>query len=428
MIRPEIKILPHQISGIGFMLKHNYCINADQQGLGKTIESIAVQQAEDSNCLIIVPATAKFGWKDEYHKFTDEKDADVVVGYKKAKINIVNYENIYKCTELFMNADTVIIDEAHYLIHLDSQRTNYAHRMVKKYKPNRLILLTGTPVKNRVTDFYSLLLLMSYSPIKNNGRLITDKFKTQLQFNTFFSITDRFKIRVKGRGGKYFQKEIVKHSGIKNEDILKVYMRFKLIRRLASKVLDLPPMIFKDVVVSYKRDPILEDEFQKYVKGEAYDTKVKSNSAASVAPFTADYVRDIIKSGEGPVIVFSDHLNPLDIIESKLRKNRFKMAKITGKVKAEDRHKYIKQFQAGELDLILCSVGAASTNITLTRSRNMVLNDPTWDLAAMSQLLKRFHRIGQTRKCVVHKMHGSKVARKISDSLAEKQANIDKIL
>jgi len=424
MIRNEIEIMDHQPKAIQFMLAHNYAICADEQGLGKTLEAIAVQQASDLTCLVICPATLKLNWKDEYEKFTDE--TSVTVGLKPSKINIVNYENIYKCTELFMKADMIIIDEAHYLIHLDAQRTTYAHRMIRKYLPERLLLLTGTPIRNRVTDFYSLLVLCSYSPIKNNGRLITDKFKTQEAFNKHFANEYQMKVKVTSKTGTFY-KTVKKYSGIRNEEELKLFMKHKLIRRLASKVLTLPPLIFKPVQVSYKHDEKLDKAYQAHVKGESFDITAKASSAKNVASFTADYVRDIIKSGEGPVIVFSDHIAPLDVIEKKLNK-KFKVAVITGRTKVEVRHAYVKAFQANELDAILCSVGAASTGITLTASRNMVLNDEPWDASHMSQLLKRFHRIGQTRSCVVHKMFGSSVAKKISMNLAEKQSDINKVI
>ena len=409
------------------MLAHNYVMNCDEQGLGKTLQAIAVQQATEANCLVICPATLKYGWKDEFLKFTTLQADQITVGLKLNLINIVNYEHIYKCTELIMKADLVIIDEAHYLIHLESQRSTYIHRMIRKYKPERLIMLTGTPIKNRVTDFYSLLLLASYTPVRNNGRLITEKFKTQESYNDFFCNSYTMNVTVRPKSGSSFKKKIKKYSGIRNVETLKAYMRFKLIRRLAKNVLDLPPLIQKNVVVSYKDDSQLFNAFKQFEEGEEYNVSVKKQAAVSVANFTADYVRDIISSGEGPVIIFSDHVEPLEIIEKKLKK--YKSAKITGKVKIEDRQKAINNFQSGKLDLILCTAGAANTGITLTASRNMVLNDIPWDYSMLSQLIKRFHRIGQEASSVVlHKMIGTKVGQKIMDSLMQKAENIKQVL
>lgn len=422
-LRPNVKLLPFQVEGVNFALKHNYSINAMEQGLGKTLQAIAVQQATDLDCVVICPSTLKLGWKEEYEKFTDIDLSTVKVGIKKSKVNIVHYEDIYKCSELIRKAGIVIIDEAHYLIHLDSQRTTYVHRMIKKYTPERLIMLTGTPIKNRVSDFFSLLMLTSYSPIKNNGTLITDKFKTQEAYNNFFCNSYKMKVTVRPKNKKPFKTEVTRYSGIRNQDILQDYMKFKLIRRLAKNVLDLPEMIFKDVVVSYKKNTELEVAFNQFLKGESYNSSVKKQAALSVAPFTAKYVKDIIKSGEGPVVVFSDHPETLDIIEKDLRKAKIASGKITGATsKTRDRDRIA--FQNGKLDVLLCTSGAGAEGLNLTISRNMVLNDIPWDHSKFYQLLKRIHRIGQLSKCVVHRMVGTVVYKKIIKSLCEKAEEI----
>lgn len=227
------------------------------------------------------------------------------------------------------------------------------------------------------------------------------------------------KVKVKPKKGKPFTTKVTKYSGIRNEKTLKEYMKFKLIRRLAKNVLDLPPMTFKDVVVSYKRNPELDREFSKYLKNEAYNSSVKKQAALAIAPFTAIYVTDIIKSGEGPVIVFTDHPDTLEIIEKALRKKKITTGKITGSTnKTRDRDRLA--FQKGNLDVLLCSAGAASEGLNLTISRNMVLNDLPWDHSMFYQLLKRFDRIGQTRKTVVHRMIGTIVYKRIIKSLSEK--------
>ncbi len=424
-LKPEIKVLPHQVQGIGFLLRHNYALCGDEQGVGKTLQAIAVQQATKLDCLVICPATLKYNWLEEYEKFTDEKN--IRVGTKKAKINIVNYENLFRCTELFMKADMIIIDEAHYLIHMDSARTKYAHKMIEKYKPERLIELTGTPVKNRVTDFYSLLRILSYTSLKNNGRSIMDRFPTQGKFNNYFAHKETFMVEVKKKRGGSFKKKITKFVGLKNERELKAYMRFKYVRRLASKVLSLPPVVYKNVVASYKESPELEREWRKHQAGKTFNVSVKAEAACLNAPFTADYVKDVFKDGERPIVIFSDHLEPLNVIAHKLKK--FKVGVITGEeTDMRKRQDTVNNFQEGLLDFLLCTYGAGATGLNMTRARNMVLNDLSWDAAAMSQAVKRIDRIGQTRKCIIHRIIGNRAGKRISKDLEMKMRDINKIV
>lgn len=424
-----VKLRPHQVEGVSYMLKHNYVYNAYEQGLGKTLQAIMVQQSEDFNCLIICPATAKYSWAIEYEKFTDEKSVNI--GHDpEAKVNITNYENLYLCTELFMKSDLVIFDEAHYLVNMESQRSQYAHRFIRKYKPQRLILLSGTPMKERIPNLYSPLKLLSYSPIRNNGRDITEKFKTQDSFSRYFSHKKTFKVKVQGRRGGSFMKEITKYEGVRNTRELEAYLKYKYIRKTAREVEDLPPIVYKDVYANYAKDFQLQDQLDKINSGKRFDTKVKAEAAYACSGFTANYVKDLLDSGNSPIIVFSDHLDPLDNIASSLKRKarRYRCEFIIGETSGEDRKRFIKEFELGKIDVLLCTYGAAATAITLIRSNNMVLNDETWEASSMSQAIKRFHRIGQNRTCFVHRVVGGKISKKISDIVHKKQKYIDEII
>ena len=323
-----------------------------------------------------------------------------------------------------MQADLIIIDEAQYLIHLDSQRTTFAHRMIKKYKPERLVLLTGTPIKNRVQDFYSLMMLVNYNEEKKFP------FATQEAWNDFFCNFYLKKVYCNPKNRPSFTTRVKVYTGFKENKlpVLKELMEKKLIRRLAKNVLDLPELIFKDITVSYKNDKELEKAFKQFQDGEEYGSSVKRKAAVSVAPYTAKYVRDLVQAGEGPVIIFSDHKEPLSIIKEVLVKAKITMGSITGDDSLANRDIDRKLFQEGKLDVILCTVGAAAEGITLTASRNMVLNDLPWAWDKMSQLIKRFHRIGQTRNCVVHRMSGTKVYKRIINDLFDKEQDITTIL
>lgn len=427
--KKNINLLKHQKEGIEFMSKNKYVINADEQGLGKTLQAMYVADLTEGSTLVISPATLKLNWKEEYEKFTDIVP---VVGLEPSKVNIVNYEMLYLCTELFKRASTVIIDEAHYLIHMDSQRTEYVHRFIKRYIPERLILLTGTPLKNRVSDCYSLLSFRCYSKSEDTStsvNCIRDKYSSQEVFNDQFSHRESFKVKVKGRRGSSFYKQVVKHSGIKNVDELKQYFNCYYIRRLAKNVLDLPALRYKDIPISGKTNKKLLLAFEQYlIDGEksVAAADVKREAAEMMAPNTAKYVQDLLDSGEKCCVVFSDHVEPLSIIASKFKKLRIGFIK--GSTSMDNRHKAKMDFQEGKLDLLLCTVGAANAGITLTRSRNIVLNDEPWDYAALSQLVKRIHRIGQKHDCLISIMVGSETQRKIRTSLDQKRESIKQLI
>jgi SWI/SNF-related matrix-associated actin-dependent regulator of chromatin subfamily A3 len=142
--------------------------------------------------------------------------------------------------------------------------------------------------------------------------------------------------------------------------------------------------------------------------------------------FTANYVSSAVESGEGPVVVFSDHRKPIEKMELELSK--LKVRSITGDVPMGERQNIVDMFNNGQLDVLLCSFGAASTGINLTASNLMVINDLPWEVASLEQAKKRSHRIGQKRDCRIVHVIGSSVDDLILRTLNSKTKVIAEVM
>lgn len=420
----ELTITPfeHQQLYIKFALQCDYTLCGDQMGLGKTLSAIGVSVAMDCNTLVVAPAFLKHNWKAEYLKFTDLKDEEITIDKRtsKSKIVITSYSKLGKARTFFEWADYVIADEAHYLKNLEAKRTQYFHQAIKNYRPERLSLLTGTAVKNRVGEFYSILYLLAYCPTGSNGKRITEKFKTQYAFSKHFSHEKVFHIPQRGR-----KVEVRKFEGLKNEQELKTYFRGKYMRRLTRDVIDLPELLERYVDVEYKYDDSALQEYTRHQgKIDGAIMAIKSGSALAKAPFTADYAKNIFAETGNPVVIFSDHVNPVDLMVGKLKR----AASITGATPMAQRHDIVKKFQNGDLDYLVATIGALSTGVTLTAAQDLIFNDMSYIPANNAQASKRIHRIGQNKTCRIHKMCGSFIDGAIMRSLSSKQLVLDKVL
>lgn len=419
--------LPHQVNAIQFLLAHHYCINGDEMGLGKTFDSIAVSCAIEGMTLVVCPAFLKYNWEADFEKFT-KGGKFVVVNSKRdidkamrADVAIINYEKLKISEDLFSKASLVIADEAHYLKNIESQRTQFFHDYISRYQPERLHLLTGTPIKNRVDEFYSLLKLMAYTKEPTNGKRITDRFRTSYSFARYFSHENSYKIKVRGR-----DVVVRKFEGIKNESELRSYFNGKYIRRKTVDVMDLPELRNKIVYVKYgASDSDLKEAFDKFTgKIDGHISSIKSKSALAKAKFTAEYADNIRRSTGKPVVIFSDHRDSVSTIAKYLKK----AVVINGSTSMGLRHQYVTQFQNKEIDFIIATIGAMSTGVTLTAANNLVFNDLSWVPADNAQAKKRIHRIGQESACHIHFIAGSNIDRMIITSLQQKMETIDKVL
>lgn len=388
-MKDGVILYPYQEEGRDFILAHKHVIIGDEMGLGKTIQALAVMDRVKGSIVVVCPAMLRATWQSEIEKFTDLKE-----------VAIVSYAMLGKLLPI-PNIQCVIFDEAHYLKNIMAKRTQAAHDFISRHKPEYCVLLSGTPIRNAVGDFYSLLKIITTIPGVPNGLAI--KEKSIYAFNMQYSNVEFEKIRV--RGGAI--KSVANFSGVKNKMDLKMHLRDKYLRRTADKVLSLPPMTTTFVDLSDGKDPDagLFAAFEDWLetgKLTTHITHMKMTSAMAKAAYTVPFVRNMVDQGE-QVVVFTDHVDPaLTIFKGVCAGGHCTTGMITGSVNPEDRASIVQQFQAGKIDVLVCTIGSAGVGLTLTAARILVFNDISWSAADIQQVTKRIHRIGQDKPCMVY--------------------------
>ena len=429
-------LYPHQMVGSQFITKHKYVLIGDEMGLGKTIEAIDAVKDVQGHKLIIAPAMLRNTWEVEVQKYLGSKDYDYKVEILKGKnlkfdadsedtYIIISYAGLYKLSE-DLKVSAIIMDECHYIKTISAKRTVQAHAVVARMLPEYLICLSGTPIKNNATEFYSVLKLLSLCPSGTNGLKI--KETSQYGFSLRFAHMSRRNIHTP-RGVV----EITEFKGIKNVPKLKIYLRDKYLRRLASKVLDLPPLIEKEVILDLQKSrdrDTLEDAYLSYIGGKTDEhvMTTKVNNAVDKVKSTVEYARGLILDEREAIVIFTDHRDSCSEIFSEIGSERIKAEKIDGSVDPAKRAYLVDRFQRGEIDVLVCTIGAASTGFTLTKAKHIVFNDISWNYADLEQAKKRIHRISQKETCVISYMLSSKVDRWLTRKVLEKKTILGKVL
>ena len=380
-------------------------------GTGKSLSALAAIIQTKEKAVIVCPPFLVENWLNEISKHTTLKGSPHFLKYSSdSDIFVVPYTQLDKSEDIFRNVRFVVADESQYLKNLEAKRTQRFHYLFYKYTPAYFMALSGTPLKNRIPEIYSMLLLWDRFGVKP---AITEKYKS------FYTFCCRFTNVVQGKYG-------MSYGGMKNVEELRTYIKPNSIKHEAS-VLDLPELNESNVIVAYKNNPKLHEAFLQF-SGSRFSAEitVKVESATAKAVFTSNYVSEAIDSGEGPIVVFSDHRKPIEIMELELSKIRVRS--ITGETPMDKRQGYVDMFNKGQLDLLLCTFGAASTGINLTSSNLMVINDLPWEVASLEQAKKRSHRIGQTRPCRIVHVIGSSVDELILKTLNAKMKVISEVM
>ena len=176
----QVELNPHQVEAALFAFKSPYskgAILADEVGLGKTIEAgivLSQQWAENKRrILIICPSSLRKQWVNEladkfYLKaevlegksFNASYKADNKNPFDDGKtIKICSYQFAAKQAELIQltSWDLVVLDEAHYLRNVHKNSESIAAKIKNAIKDYKKVLLTATPLQNRLDELYGLV-------------------------------------------------------------------------------------------------------------------------------------------------------------------------------------------------------------------------------------------------------------------------------
>ncbi|MEK4028827.1 MULTISPECIES: SNF2-related protein [Bacillaceae] len=182
---PELTALPHQLEAARRVVEemNGKAILADEVGLGKTIEAGLVLKEYlirglVKKVLILAPASLVSQWANELNskfyipaiaqkKFYAWDQHDIVISSIDTAKRSPHKEKIYE-----QDYDLVIIDEAHKLKNHKTKNYQFVRHLKKKF----CLLLTATPIQNRLDEMFHLVSLLKPGHLGSEGQF-TERFK-----------------------------------------------------------------------------------------------------------------------------------------------------------------------------------------------------------------------------------------------------------
>ena len=414
---------PYQIDGFKFLAYlsvNNFGgILADDMGLGKTIQSLTYllwlfeehrkTKGPKKPALVVCPKSVLDVWFSEAGKFTPELKVkilknrdDINVDHIQNNIDILvlNYAQLRVCGEELNGIKwlTTILDEGQQIKNPDSKAAKCARELDSQ---NRLVL-TGTPIENRLLDMWSLMAFAMPGVLGSRA---------------------------------YFKKRFDKRKDPLSQNRLAARLRPFLLRRTKLQVAqDLPPRTEEEVYS--KMDGIQQELYkaelkriQKALLGLDSDEAVKKNSFAILQglmrlrqicchPGLIDpkylkeesakmeslfYLLDQLYEEGHKVLVFSQFVSMLDLIKARLELEARPFHYLTGQTK--DRKGEIESFQTTkDASVFMLSLKAGGAGLNLTSASYVILYDPWWNPAVENQAIDRTHRIGQKNKVIAYRL------------------------
>lgn len=437
----------YQKEGVEFALFKKGAVIADEMGLGKTLQAISIAVFKKSifefnKTLVVCPASLKDQWKKEIERFTDEK-AIIVDGkpleraekYKSAAhyFFIVNYETVLRdIGEINRNKfDFLILDEAQRVKNYDTKGSVTIKKIDSKHK----LIITGTPIENRLIELYSILGILDphflgplwefsyqhcyFDPIKQDK--INGYFNLQKLNKKLAKILIRREKRiVLNQLPNIQQLDVpVPLTGLQKD--MHGNLANSVSRILRKKYLT--PYDFQKLMLLMANMRMLCDS--TYLVDESTSDSPKLEELKYLLLEKLD-----IKNNDRKIIIFSEWVKMHKIIGQMLRENGIGFVELNGKIPVKARGNLIKKFEENKNYKIFLSTEAGGAGLNLQVADTLINFELPWNPAKKNQRIGRIDRLGQksSHLTIVNFISKGSIEESIAAGLLLKQNLFDGVL
>lgn len=421
---------PYQERGYAWMYRNMRIgfgsILADDMGLGKTLQVITLLQkmkneksiTRNNAAAVIVPTGLINNWLAEITRFAPNLSVFLYHGQRRslehfnADILLTSYGIVRSDISILKKKkwQIVIIDEAQNIKNSDSGQS----KAVRGLPASTHIALSGTPVENRLSEFWSVMDFANKGYLGTN-KYFMDNFANPIQcyndkeaVSQFRKITAPFIMRrlktdkniIKDLPDKIEQNEYLDLT--KNQ----IFLYEQTIQETMKKIEELQKQpdyshikksgLILKMIVELKQ---ICDHPALYLKDGDTDPKLSGKTM-----YLLDLLQNIVENNQ-KVLVFSQFREMGKLLVPMItRRIGESPLFLHGGCSIEERKNLVNRFQNCQNERVfLLSLKAAGTGLNLTAASHVIHYDLWWNPAVEAQATDRAYRIGQHQNVLVHR-------------------------
>ena len=413
----KVPLYPYQAEGALFAVRAGRVLIGDEMGLGKTIQAIAAAEILArhfgvSRVLVICPTSLKYQWQSEIARFSGRqgKNAARVLSGGRAQrqkdyaaddfCKITNYEKLKPDLDLIADwaPELVIVDEAQRIKNWNT----IAARALKRIDSAYAIVLTGTPLENKLEELISIVQFVDQHRLGPTWKLLHEH-------------------QLKDEGGR-----VTGYTGLEKigETLAPVMIRrrkHEVLKQLPERTDQnfLVPMtelqmsyhqenaeVVSKIVQRWRKTKFLSDKDQRRLTCALQNMRMSCNSTYLLdqesdhgvkADELAALFDDLFAQPDAKAVVFSQWTRTQDIVIRRLEARGFGYVSFHGGVPSEKRPALIERFRDDPACRVFLSTDAGSTGLNLQHASTLINMDLPWNPAILEQRISRIHRMGQKR-------------------------------
>ncbi|MBV8552282.1 MAG: DEAD/DEAH box helicase [Acidobacteriaceae bacterium] len=435
----KVPLYPYQAHGAIFAACRGRVILADDMGLGKTIQTIAAaellrRKRAIQRVLVVAPASVKYQWKSEIEKFSD-LSAQVIDGLLPVRrklyaapafFNLSSYEVVLKDIEYMhaMQPDLIVLDEAQRI----RNWTTATARTIKQLKSRYVIVLTGTPLENKLEELFSIVefvdgrrlgpafrFLKEHRMEDEKGKLLgyrgLDRIHQQLEPILLRRTRQQVLPELPARTDQIFRVPMTKQQEepyLEQRDILAQLLR-KWERQGWLSEIDL-----RRVTCCIQNMRMLCNSTFLFDKETHYSPKLKE---------FREIIQELVTAEDRKVVVFSEYERMTYLAGEELKKLGIDFVSLHGRVPSRQRGGLVERFRDDATCKVFLSTDAGGVGLNLQTASAVLNFEPPWNPARLEQRIGRVHRLGQGRPVqVIHFLTEDSIEEHVWETLRLKKS------
>jgi len=410
-------LYPYQAEGALFAVRAGRALIGDDMGLGKTVQAIAAMEIlarhfDVTRVLVICPTSLKYQWQSEILRFSGrqgENAARIINGGRAQRQNdyrlddfckITNYEKLRPDLDLIASwaPDLVIVDEAQRVKNWNT----IAARALKRIDSPYAIVLTGTPLENKLEELISIVQFVDQHRLGPTWKLLHEH-------------------QVKDEGGRVTGYTRLEKIGQTLAPIMVRRRKSEVLKQLPDRLDQnlLVPMtemqmlyhqenadVVAKIVQRWRKTGFLSDTDQRRLTCALQNMRMSCDSTYLLDQETDHGVKadelaalfdDLFAEPKAKAVVFSQWTRTHDIVIRRLEARGLGYVSFHGGVPSDKRPALVERFRDDPTCRVFLSTDAGGTGLNLQHASTVVNMDLPWNPAVLEQRIARIHRIGQAQ-------------------------------
>ena len=375
-INKNIKLKEHQIRVAKHMLKHRGLIAIHGTGTGKTLTAVAsmnciLKNFPNMEIIIVTPTSLIGNFKKELTKFGLNINSQLLrdkikfFTFTQFMLDILKEKNLNYCKNKFL-----IIDEAHNLRNVEAGKLKKAGKkaltlMQCAKHASKVLLLTATPMKNRISDIIPLISMVDGKDIDHIDTSTENALKKTFSCKISVVLPDK---QQDENYPKRINVPISETSFIMPYDYYTEY--YELENELKEKL---------DMYTTTK------NIFYNLVRRMSLSLD-KENSPK--VQWTFNFLKNEVRNNRKTVVYTAWKESGVDYVRKLLDKEKIPYGIITGDITPKNRDFYKDLFNKGEIKILIVTK-AGGEGLDLTETRNVILMEQNWNSSEDEQIIGR---------------------------------------